>query len=155
LKKFNETKSDCIYGDLVYTEQDDTQKVKRFWKSGIMNSNSFLFGWMPPHPTFFVKKSIYEKFGIFNTNLKSAADYELMLRFVYKHKIKTGYLPQILVRMRIGGISNSSFLNRIRANKEDRMAWKLNHIKPYFFTLWLKPIRKITQFLKFRLVNTK
>ena len=93
-----------------------------------------------------VKKEVYEKYGMFNLALKSAADYELMLRFLFKHKVPTEYLPKNCVKMRIGGMSNSSLSNRINANKEDRRAWKINEIKPYFFTLYLKPFRKVFQY---------
>ena len=102
---------------------------------------------MPPHPTFFVRKEVYEKYGVFNTKLRSAADYELMLRFLYKHKLKVAYLPRIIVKMRAGGNSNASLKNRIKANREDREAWRLNQLNPYFFTIPLKPIRKLAQYL--------
>jgi hypothetical protein len=79
--------------------------------------------------------------------LRSAADYELMLRILIKHEIPTHYIPKVIVKMRAGGMSNASFRNRITANKEDRLAWKLNGLEPHFFTLYAKPIRKISQFL--------
>ena len=103
---------------------------------------------MPPHPTFFVKKEIYQKYGVFNTTFKSAADYELMLRFIFKNKIKLAYLPYFTVKMRVGGKSNLSLKNRLFANHEDRKAWQINGLKPYFFTLYLKPLRKLSQFFK-------
>ena len=103
---------------------------------------------MPPHPTFFIRKSCYEKYGMFNTMLRSAADYELMLRFHYRHQAKTCYLPMYTVKMRVGGQSNVSFGNRVSANKEDRLAWRLNGLRPKFYTLWLKPLRKLRQFLR-------
>jgi hypothetical protein len=70
-----------------------------------------------------------------------------MLRFIHKHKIKLGYLPRFIVKMRTGGQSNASVKNRIKANKEDRKAWDVNELKPFFFTLMLKPLRKIFQYL--------
>jgi glycosyltransferase len=103
---------------------------------------------MPPHPTFFVRKKIYDALGLFNTSLRSAADYEMMLRILLKHHVPSKYIPQVIVKMRSGGMSNSSLKNRIRANKEDRLAWKINGLKPYFFTLYAKPIRKIVQYIK-------
>ena len=79
----------------------------------------------------------------------SAADYELMLRFLLKHQIKTAYIPEVLVKMRTGGVSNASLKNRLAANKMDRKAWAVNDLKPYPWTMWMKPIRKIGQwFLK-------
>jgi glycosyltransferase len=103
---------------------------------------------MPPHPTFFVRKSVYEQLGLYNHHMRSAADYEMMLRLMLNHQLKTSYVPRIIVKMRTGGVSNASVKNRIRANREDREAWRINGMKPWFFTLYLKPLRKITQFLK-------
>lgn len=144
---FKEAKVDAVYSDLLYINKiKNNEKVVRYWKSGAYKKNKFLFGWMPPHPTFFVKKSVYNSYGDFNLALKSAADYEIMLRFLYKHSISCTYLPKITVKMRTGGISNASLKNRIRANKEDRRAWQINKIRPYFFTLYLKPLLKISQY---------
>ena len=103
---------------------------------------------MPPHPTLFLKKEVYEKHGYFNLDLKSAADYELMLRLFYKERIKPLYLPKIIVKMRQGGISNQSLKHRIKANKEDRKAWKINGLKMPFFLPILKPLRKIHQYFQ-------
>ena len=141
-------RADAVYADLIYVSQRNLQQVVRRWRSGYFRRSRLKFGWMPPHPTFFVQKKIYDTLGEFNINLTSAADYELMLRFLYKSKISVCYLPQVLVRMRAGGMSNASIANRIKANKEDREAWRVNQIRPYFFTTWLKPIRKLTQFVR-------
>lgn len=143
---FEHGKADAIYADLQYVDAEDTRKNVRFWKSGKYKPGDFLFGWMPPHPTFFVKKEIYNKYGLFNLDFRSSADYELMLRFIHKHQISINYLPRVIVKMRVGGQSNVSTQNRIKANLEDRKAWEINGLKPYFFTLFLKPIRKINQF---------
>ncbi|MBK7128397.1 MAG: glycosyltransferase [Crocinitomicaceae bacterium] len=145
---FNSKNVDAVYGDLDYVDQHDTARVVRKWKSGIYYKDAFLKGWMPPHPTFFVRKSCYEKYGRFTNKLKSAADYELMLRFIHKHQINIAYLPQVLVKMRAGGKSNASIKNRIKANREDKLAWKLNDLKPELFTFIRKPISKLTQFFK-------
>jgi glycosyltransferase len=147
---FQRRGSDAVYGDLVYVNQNNTNKIIRYWKSGRYKKKSFKYGWMPPHPAFFVKKAVYDKFGLYNLNLKVAADYEFMLRTIYKGGIKITYLPCVLVKMRLGGVSNASLLNRLLANKEDRKAWRMNNLKPYFFTTWLKPIRKIPQYLNLR-----
>jgi glycosyltransferase involved in cell wall biosynthesis len=143
---FEQGKADAVYADLQYVDANDTRKIKRHWKSGKYKPGNFLFGWMPPHPTFFVRKEVYEKYGLFNENLRSAADYELMLRFIHKYQISLDYLPRIIVKMRSGGQSNVTAKNRIKANLEDRKAWELNGLKPYFFTLFFKPIRKLKQF---------
>lgn len=139
---------DAVYADLVYVDANNTDKIKRVWKSGEYREGLFLKGWMPPHPTFFVRREVYEKYGLFTDKLKSAADYEMMLRLIHKHKIKLKYLPEIIVKMRVGGASNSSIKNRLRANKEDRLAWKLNGLKPSPITFIRKPLSKISQFFK-------
>jgi glycosyltransferase involved in cell wall biosynthesis len=136
-----------VYADLQYVHPDDLDKVQRTWITGRFRKNSFYYGWMPPHPTFFVRREVYERIGLFNTDLRSAADYELMLRVLLKYDIPARYIPRVIVKMRAGGMSNASLLNRIRANREDRLAWKLNGLRPYFFTLYLKPLRKITQYI--------
>lgn len=143
---FEDPAVDAVYGDLQYVKQDNVDVVTRTWKSGRYKKKLLYYGWMPPHPTFFVRRHIYDKCGLFNTTLRSAADYELMLRILLKHNTRVEYIPEVLVKMRAGGVSNASLKNRLRANKEDEMAWKLNALKPYFFTMWLKPLRKILQF---------
>ncbi len=136
---------DVCYGDLNYVKPHNTSRVVRFWRAGQYSSKSFYWGWMPPHPTFFVRRRVYEKYGVFNLNLGSAADYELMLRFMLKHGVKAKYIPEVLVKMRVGGVSSRSIKNRLLANKNDRRAWEVNGLKPYPWTLLLKPLRKIPQ----------
>ncbi len=143
---FEKKNVDAVYGDLQYVDKLDTDKIKRNWTSGEYKKDNFLKGWMPPHPSFFVKKGCYDKYGVFNTILKSAADYELMLRFLYKHNCSVSYIPQVLVKMRVGGKSNVSIVNRIKANREDKMAWKLNGLVPNALTFIRKPLSKIGQF---------
>ena len=146
--EFNKRNVESVYGDLQYVNKNNVAKIFRHWKAGEYNEGIFIKGWVPPHPTFFVKKSVYEKLGTFNTQLKTAADYELMLRFLHKHKITTSYIPEVLVKMRVGGKSNVSLKNRIKANREDRLAWELNGVEPGFFTFLSKPLSKISQFFK-------
>lgn len=147
MKLFDDPSIDVVYGDLQYVKKNDVYVVTRHWKSGQYKRKYFYYGWMPPHPTFFVRRRIYDQVGIFNTDLRSAADYEMMLRILVRHNAKAGYIPQVLVKMRAGGMSNATLTNRLRANQEDRQAWALNDLKPFFFTVWLKPIRKIFQFI--------
>lgn len=147
MEAFKDPKIDACYGDLVYVDSEDTNRIVRYWKSGSYSPAKFYRGWMPPHPTFFVRKSVYERFGVFNLDLGSAADYEIMLRFLLKHKINVKYIPKVLVHMRIGGVSNASIANRIEANKMDRKAWEENGLKPYPWTLAMKPLRKLPQWV--------
>ncbi len=137
-----------LYADLVYVDRDDTTKVTRTWNSGQYTKGKFLKGWMPPHPTFFVLKKVYDEHGLYNTEFRSAADYEIMLRFVHRFGIKLSYLPRVITKMRSGGQSNVTLKNRIKANFEDRKAWKINGLKPGLMTLTRKPLSKLFQFLK-------
>ncbi len=144
---FQKPEVQAVYGDLDYIHPLKTDRVVRKWRSGHYRRAAFLYGWMPPHPTFFVRKALYKDYGVFDRSFQTAADYELMLRFLYKYKVKVAYLPEVLVKMRTGGQSNADFFTRIHANREDRRAWSVNDLQPYFFTTWLKPLRKLRQFL--------
>lgn len=147
MKAFEDPTVDAVYGDLQYVKATQTDKVTRNWKAGKNSPRKFYFGWMPPHPSFFVRRRVYEQVGVFNTTLRSAADYELMLRVLLRHRMKAVYIPEVLVRMRQGGMSNASIWNRWRANREDKQAWRLNGLKPWFFTIPMKPLRKVLQFV--------
>jgi glycosyltransferase len=146
VERFLKEKVEAVYGDLRYIGNTGKNEIVRVWKAGAYKPNFFYKGWMPPHPTFYVRREVYQKFGSFNTQLKFAADYELMLRFILKHQITLSYIPEFLVKMRVGGASNRNLSNRIKANIEDRKAWKLVEIKPGFLTLVLKPLKKIFQY---------
>ena len=138
----------ACYADLQFVQRDDIRKVVRTWKAGSYTKRSFYYGWMPPHPTFFVRREVYDRTGVFNNNLQSAADYELILRILLKHAIPAYYINKVIIKMRVGGMSTASFRNRIKANMQDRMAWKINNLSPHPFTLYLKPMRKLGQFFK-------
>ncbi|MFC5408946.1 glycosyltransferase family 2 protein [Larkinella bovis] len=144
---FKKKKCDAVYGDVIYVNPINTEKIERDWKVGEYKEGDFLHGWMPPHPTCFIKRSVYERLGTYTLELKSSSDYELLLRFIHKHKIRISYLAETLVTMRSGGVSNATLKNRWRANREDRQAWRINGLRPYFYTLLLKPLRKIGQVL--------
>lgn len=146
VEAFEQQKCDAVYSNLYYVSNNNIDKIIRTWNAGIYKPDSFYHGWMPPHPAFFVKREVYQKYGAFNTELKFAADYELMMRFILKHDIHICYLPKYFIKMRVGGASNRSIGNRLKANIEDRKAWKINHMKPRLFTLLLKPFSKIFQY---------
>ena len=137
---------DAVYADLEYVNAT-TGKVKRRWKSGAYQKGAFLWGWMPPHPTFFVRKSIYDRYGHFLTDHGTAADYEIMLRLIHRYNIQLAYLPKVITRMKIGGASNAHWKHRLAANLADRKSWKINGLTPKWYTLWLKPLRKVSQWL--------
>jgi glycosyltransferase len=138
---------DCCYGDLKYVDKENSNRVVRYWRSGKYLPRKFYWGWMPPHPTFFARKKFYDKFGSFNQKLGSSADYELMLRFLLKNKLKAEYIPEVMVHMRTGGRSNIFLKNRFVANRMDRQAWRVNDLTPYPWTIICKPLRKIPQFI--------
>ncbi|MGF7214315.1 glycosyltransferase involved in cell wall biosynthesis [Spirosoma lacussanchae] len=144
---FQRSDSDAVYGDMLYVDRNDTNRLRRYWRSGWYSPNAFLWGWMPGHLSFFAKRQLYVQHGLFRLDLKSAADYELLLRFIHKNKAKLAYMDEVTIVMRDGGVSNKNVGNRLRANREDQLAWKLNGLTPYFFTLWLKPLRKISQYV--------
>lgn len=146
VKTFEETKCDAVYGDLIYIDGKQSNRVVRRWVAGSYNKNLFYKGWMPPHPTVFIRKEIYEKYGLFNLKFKSSSDYELLLRLMFIKNINVSYIPQVLVHMRTGGQSNKSLSNRLAAHKEDYLAWLINGISPNWYTLALKPLSKIMQF---------
>ena len=144
---FTANKADILYGDLWYVDQQDTEKPLRKWRSKPYKHGMFQWGWMPAHPTFYVRRELFEKYGNYRLDLGSACDYELMIRFMHKYKLKSVYLSKLMVKMRAGGMSNSSLENRRKANKADLKAMKINGIKFPRLAAFLKPVRKIPQFL--------
>lgn len=146
--QIEQQKAEACYADLVYVDRNNVDKVIRQWKAGAYEHGYFRKGWMPPHPTFFLSKKAYNEHGAYNLQLKSAADYELMLRMLHKHQLKVAYLPRVITKMRTGGQSNVSIANRIKANLEDRKAWAINGLRPGPLTLYRKPLSKISQYFK-------
>ena len=145
-------KVDSVYGDLVYVDQYDTSKIIRFWRSGKFSRMRIMTGWMPPHPTFYAKRSVYEQYGGFNTTFRIAADYESMLRFLGRFNISTFYIPLILIRMRVGGESNKSFRNILRKSREDIRAMRINGLIS-FAALFNKNASKFKKFMPLEWVN--
>jgi len=141
---FNDNDVDSVYADLDYVSQNNTDKIIRHWKSG--KRQSFTKGWHPAHPTFYVKKNIYQQYGMFNLTYKFAADFELMLRFVEKYNISILYLPETLIKMRLGGTTNKSFSNIINGNIECYKAFKDNSIPVSIFYPFYRILPKLTQF---------
>lgn len=137
-------KLDGVYGDLEYVRKEDTSKVVRFWKSRSFNSKLLSKGWMPAHPTLFLKKEVYEKHGFFNLRYKISADYDFMLRILKDDSLKFGYLPKVITKMRVGGASNGSIKNIINKTKEDYRAIRSNQIGGWFSIL-IKNTSKIKQ----------
>ncbi|WP_081959537.1 glycosyltransferase family 2 protein, partial [Aeromonas finlandensis] len=137
---------DAVYADLEYVQQDNINKVVRHWKSGHYNKNKLQYGWMPAHPTFYMKRSLYKKMNCFDLSYKIAADYDSVLRYLWRGNINTGYLPKVLIKMRVGGVSNRSLVNIFRKTCEDIKAMRNNGLF-WPLAVTLKNLSKIPQFL--------
>ena len=135
----------ALYGDLDIIDQ--YHRVIRKWRSGKCGPNSFRLGFMPPHPTFYCRRGLFDQFGFYSLDHGSAADYELMLRLMYRHQIKSFHLKKVLVNMLAGGISSKNLKNRIRAWQFDLLAMRQNKLPFPALALVLKPLRKIIQFI--------
>jgi glycosyltransferase involved in cell wall biosynthesis len=142
---FEHTGADAVYADLDFVNGEE--KVIRRWHSGNYKAGIFNYGWMPPHPTFYCKRELYMRLGTYSLEFGTAADYELMLRFIHLHKASIFYIPQTLVKMQAGGVSNKNAFNRIRSLYNDLKAMYKNEVTLPPIALILKPIRKIRQFL--------
>lgn len=116
---FEDPSIDAVYGDLVYVRHDDVERVIRYWKAGRYDQADLAKGWMPPHPTFYVRRAVYEQLGGFDPRYKIAADYDTVLRFLAVGRIRATYIPEVLIRMRVGGISNRSLRSILRKSRED------------------------------------
>lgn len=140
---------DACYGDLVYFAKDNPHKIHRYWRSCDFVPGAFAKGWMPAHPTFFVKRQIYSLYGLFDLSYSIGNDVELMMRFLEKYRISTLYLPHILVKMRLGGVSNRQFKNVLAQNKNILSAARRLElpISPFKFVLY-KLINRLSQFIR-------
>lgn len=147
---FEKTGADACYGDLQYVSAGDTARVIRHWKAGRYRPGAFRLGWMPPHPTFYTRRELYGRLGAFREDFRIAADYELMLRFFERGRIRAHYLKALMVKMRVGGISNRSLPNLVRKSWEDCKAWQVNGLSLSPTTIFLKNAVKIPQFFSRR-----
>lgn len=145
-------KLDSCYGNILYIKtKNNSVKPYRYWKSGKLRS--FQYGWMPPHPAFFVKKEIYNKYGNFRLDFGTAADYELMLRFLEKYNITSVWINKLFVYMEAGGASGANLDAYRKSHKSDKEAWLVNNLEPTKGVAWLKKIRKIPQFVTAKFVK--
>jgi glycosyltransferase len=143
---FGSANTDVVYSDLVYVSKKNINKVVRYWKAGEFSSRSLKFGWMPPHPAVFARRSLYEKYGLFDTGLKIASDYDMILRLLKNNPASVFYTHEVCVKMRLGGKSNRSFKDILLKSKEDYKALRKNNFTFPAFTLFLKNVRKLNQF---------
>ena len=116
VETFDKKNIDIVYGDLLYASKYDLNNVIRYWKSGKFSQGLFMLGWSPPHPSFFVKKKIHNKFGYYNIKIGNPADIELMYRFLELKKVNSKYINKVLIKMRYGGKSNNSIIEIFRQN---------------------------------------
>lgn len=142
---FTTSGANVLYGDIDYVDEHD--KIIRRWRSGMYKPGYFNWGWMPPHPSFYARRELFDKYGIYKPDYGSATDYELMLRFIHTHKATVYYLNKVLVKMLVGGVSNKNMANRIKAWRNDFKAMRANNILFPYISVILKPFRKITQFI--------
>lgn len=132
---------EIIYANIAYINTQKT--LLRYLKGKPFSRFRFKCGAHPPHPSFYAKKRIYESYGNFDLRLNIAADYEIMLRFLYKHNLKSFYIDKCFVKMRVGGTSNASLKNIIKANVQCAKAWRYNHLSLFPLFIFLKPLAKI------------
>ncbi len=136
----------AVYGDLVYVNKDEPSRVVRYWRAGEFRRSRLAHGWMPPHPTFYVRREHYERLGGFDTRYRIAADYENMLRILWGGGVQPAYIPEVLVNMRMGGVSNGSLLNIVQKSREDFAALRQNGMSGFQGVL-LKNVTKLPQFV--------
>ena len=144
IEVFKQTNSDLVYGDLVYITKNKNLNI-RYWQAGSFFDENIKKGWMPPHPTVFVKKKVFEKIGKYNTDYRISSDYDFLIRALTNKEIKKQYIKKTLIKMRIGGTSNKSILNLFKKTFEDYKIIKKNKIGG-FLTLLNKNFLKIRQF---------
>lgn len=139
---------DAAYGNVVYVRAKTPDRVIRVWRAGRMRRSSWRRGWMPPHPSLFVRRSLFDRYGRFRLDLGSAADYEWMLRVFYVRGAPAAQLERLWVAMRAGGASGANFKARLHGNRLDLAAWQLNGVAPATGFRLLKPLRKLPQYLR-------
>lgn len=143
---FGDPAVDAVYGDLQYVRRENLAHVVRYWRSRPFVPQLLERGWMPPHPTLYVRRSVYERLGGFDTSYRIAADYEFILRLFSRPGLRVAYIPRVLVKMRVGGVSNRSLRNIVRKSAEDLRALRAHHVGGVTTLVW-KNLSKLGQFL--------
>ena len=143
---FTDSNVDGVYGDLDYVATTDTSRVIRSWKSGEMTRAKLKRGWMPPHPTLYLRRSVFERFGDYDTSYQISADYDAMLRWLWAGQVRLAYIPEVLIKMRVGGESNRSLGRVLQKSREDYRALRSNEVGGVF-ALVNKNLSKIGQFV--------
>lgn len=149
MKTFIEKKVDAVFGDLYYFRTGDTEKSIRYYSAKTFRPEKVKMGFLPPHPAFFVKRSVYEQYGKFDLQFKYASDFDLMSRFLCVQRVSYHYLNEIIVKMRMGGISTNSLSRIIEINKEDMASCRKNGIRTNFFLFHFKYFEKVLHIKSF------
>jgi glycosyltransferase involved in cell wall biosynthesis len=144
---FRDNKIDSLFADVQFIKGDNPNKIVRYYSSAHFNPNKFKYGFMPAHPTFFTYKENYIKYGLYKTDYKIAADYELLVRFLYVHKLTYTYIPLVIIKMRIGGRSTKNLISNYIINQEFIRGCTENGIKTNMFILFFRYFRKIFVFI--------
>lgn len=137
---------DGVYGDLDYVSAEDTTRIVRKWRSGVYSHDKLRRGWMPPHPTLYLRREVFDRWGLYDTSFRIAADYDAMLRYLVKGNIRLTYIPEVFIKMRVGGESNASFKKIMQKSREDYRAIRSNGVGGVG-TLVMKNLSKIQQFI--------
>jgi glycosyltransferase involved in cell wall biosynthesis len=145
---FEKSGSDAVFADLVYVRPGNLERVVRTYSSRAFTSTKFAYGWMPAHPTFFLKKSCYERYGSYRTDYRIAADFELLARMLHVHKVRYSYIPEVLVKMRMGGESTRSLKSNLILNQEILRACRENGIRTNLLKIYSKYPKKILELFK-------
>ncbi len=148
VREFEEKKVDSVFADLVYVKPDDLGKYVRRYSSKKFKPSKFAYGWMPAHPTFFVKKTFYDQHGLYKTDYKIAADYELLIRFLHRYRLTYSYIDAVLTVMRMGGASTSGFRSNWILNKEILRGCHENGIRTNLAKIYSKYPKKILELVK-------
>jgi glycosyltransferase involved in cell wall biosynthesis len=138
----------ACHADLVYVDRADLDKIIRYWKSCPYTDGLFEKGWLPAHPTFFVRRALYRRYGGFDLNYRFQADFELTMRLLAVHKVRSVYLPEVIVKMRMGGVSNRSVLNVIKGNLEAYRACRQHGLKVSPLFIAKKILSRLPQFFR-------
>lgn len=144
-KAFEDPDIEAVFGDLDYVSKADTSQVTRHWSTGPFRPERLKYGWMPAHPTLYLRRDVYNRLGTYDESFRISADYDFILRYFSQDDVKSVYIPQVLYKMRSGGISNRSLSNILHKMREDIIALRRNRIGGVL-TLTMKNLSKVSQF---------
>ena len=143
VENLKQNKVDSVYGDVVFFDPAKPEKIKRHYKTAHWNPNKFTWGFMPPHPSFFVKREAFERYGYYKTDYQIAADYELLIRFLKVNKVSSFYMNEVLVKMQLGGASTRNLNSNFILNREILRACKENGLSTNYLKIYSKYFRKV------------